>query len=1100
MLLISSTTLALGEDEIQLPEGIPKTIEVNGNILKINLVTLKEKGLLVYGEPFGDYREGEYRYLGYTMYKDPYANDDFPPDADSGRKAHVKSWIINPWGKPYSRCEISPYNSPDRYRDKGIEYLQMMVDYYNTEHDNEWLGWTGEELINYLNIQSPPTDYCPGSARGWHINKTIWYQTFIIPPLKKLQLSSIIADITATPNPNKVEQGNTSDIVVTLDSSNSTAQKDGEEVQITSRRYWASTSIADLNDDTKGIVSTSPTYDFNVEDVPPNTTIYCKVRIYSQTLNEAKLNAVAEAETTVRIGTQGTSTSDMNADAEGVIQAEIRDSEKFDVTDGIPSSENLYINIIAKEYLYEFTSPIENTGSKEYPITVSKTYNLEWEEDHGSYETDYCGGCKDTDGDGKADDCPGHRYWSSNWVSMSDTVPIQKEYTVTRDYSYWTIDQLAVYALDRAEVENEALPYSPETLYPQGYTPPEVDLWHSEVESDHIIEPTYTDLDLGSQTINGGRGGRPSVPNEDWTNEAENAIEEIIVKNDKFIFDTTTVIDGEEYDKIAPPPGTIPEANPIDRNILYKDGLTIEDTKPNGEYISQGTIYYTQIAEVNSTSPTENSQPIEINNVTVHTPVVCYAGIWNDRGFNQEINPDNSRASLILDRPSKIQLPTKGKHREIKGYGENDYAKYTAKKEVKFPFDVYIDGTSKDIGTYLKADTWHEVSIEQEIVDYYLPTWVEEGDYEVEYREIAINAPDENSTQNLANLELENYIATKQIPVRVIGRLYGFKITDINDYPTWEKIFRTKTNSAEHTGTYYRVGTKDQNGKEIAGHQSKMTVPILNGSHPEINNTGTLKTGYKFRFELNTIGKYYEEKDCINIKPRFYYTNKEGTQRIEVELWYSERFNNKENHFIKIGSAKDKENIKYIKLGDPYRNVPEEEIYSTSKVLGKTENTIKNQQAKLGWFHNIVLSEPLRTFIGDATDLPYEVEENKASKSEQKWYGEYYLPNTVYVTPKDYDVAGYAKANNGLNGKEDFWLKEGYIILNFDIETVKDGDFSNPVLSYYMAPNSNMWNIEGYTYNKTDSSGSTFQLQAGDILFYYANKKASDDYTTGGTH
>jgi len=79
-------------------------------------------------------------------------------------------------------------------------------------------------------------------------------------------------------------------------------------------------------------------------------------------------------------------------------------------------------------------------------------------------------------------------------------------------------------------------------------------------------------------------------------------------------------------------------------------------------------------------------------------------------------------------------------------------------------------------------------------------------------------------------------------------------------------------------------------------------------------------------------------------------------------------------------------------------------------------------------------------------------------------------------------------------------LKDGYIVVNFDITTVKNADFDHPTLSYYKALYCNMWETEGFDYTKTDYNGTTFNLMDGDTVFYYANKRSSDDYQSGGTH
>ncbi|OPZ84643.1 MAG: hypothetical protein BWY74_04143 [Firmicutes bacterium ADurb.Bin419] len=379
-----------------------------------------------------------------------------------------------------------------------------------------------------------------------------------------------------------------------------------------------------------------------------------------------------------------------------------------------------------------------------------------------------------------------------------------------------------------------------------------------------------------------------------------------------------------------------------------------------------------------------------------------------------------------------------------------------------------------------------------------VPTWVDEGNYDVQCRTIAINSPGNDSLkQNLSNISYENYIATKTIPVRVIGRIYGLKITDINDYPDWAEVFRTDKNSTEHSGNYYWVGDLDENGEE-RGNSDKFTFPVLNGSHTTKKNLGVLKTGYKFRFELNTIGNYFNDTDLIRIKPRFYYVKKDGSGRVEVDLWYQEKIDGVAT-LAKVGSKVDSKNLKSIVLGDPYRNVSEEELKDTISILGDTSKTeFANQKAKIGSYGDIILSKPVRTFVGDTSNIP-DVDEDRVKKSVQKWYGEYCVPNNAFVCKKGTDVANKL-GNKAFTGKEDFWLKNGYIIVNFEIETIKNKDAANPQLTYWGSPHSSMWQIEGFDNKKKDGSGATFTLIDGDIIFYYTDKKSSDDYSSGGTN
>ena len=94
-------------------------------------------------------------------------------------------------------------------------------------------------------------------------------------------------------------------------------------------------------------------------------------------------------------------------------------------------------------------------------------------------------------------------------------------------------------------------------------------------------------------------------------------------------------------------------------------------------------------------------------------------------------------------------------------------------------------------------------------------------------------------------------------------------------------------------------------------------------------------------------------------------------------------------------------------------------------------------------FNRILIQENLRTYIGrnytPTGTVPAGVDPGKVTKSMQKWYGEYYLPSDIHAVPKNYPVIEYARQNYGIDYKENFWLRNGYIIVNFKIETIKNG-------------------------------------------------------------
>ncbi|WP_051685594.1 DUF5704 domain-containing protein [Clostridium sp. KNHs205] len=763
-------------------------------------------------------------------------------------------------------------------------------------------------------------------------------------------------------------------------------------------------------------------------------------------------------------------------DPTAVIAADTRGNETYDVLDGIPGTESLYANVKTSKYLSAYNF-IKKSGTKVYPVNVTKNYTLTWTE---------------TDTKGEKHD-------------KSSIVPITKTYYIERKYSYWYIDALVVYGLDKAIVLNDALPGGKVEMTPASYTSPTVSYTNSTEESEHLVTPLndgeVKTVRLPGETIN-GESTEPSIPTEDWKDKAEAAIVKIKCKNDKLVFNGQTIISDAIKEEETTNPIAIPEGQEEVRdNVFFKSGLVIPGTLANEEYSSEGIVNYKPIVNIGNETIFEIEEQYEIsdiNPVVVHTPVVCDGMVQDNRKDNQMITPDPVYASLVLDRPFYVTLPTTGSHRDIKGYGYRDYSKYIASRQVKFAFDVYKGSSTS--GTYIPQNTWTSVT---ENTLFYVPIWVPEGRYEIRYRSTAINAAANDKlekVEDVANTRLDNYAAEDNSIVQISGRIYGLNIYDVTDYPIWEKVFRL-SNSLKMTGFKYTVGTKDQNGNSN-GQDAKYTLTMVNGSHPVYKNQGILKTGYMTRFSLTTVGSMAEKDDYVRIQPKFYYVDKKGNNRKEVDIYYSETFGGKQNVMVKMGGNIDLENDKSIKTGDPYLGIPESELEKTAFFEGVTLQKIKSQHKKVYNFMNIMLPSSLRMYVGTITQIPSGVTAKQVATSVQKWYGEYYLPAEVHIVPKGFDVTQYAINNGGLNYKESFWLKEGYIIVNFDITTVKHGTLN---LSYINEKNStngycNMWKREGYQYQKTSYGGITFNFQDGDYIIYYANKNVNGDWTSRGTH
>ncbi len=142
-------------------------------------------------------------------------------------------------------------------------------------------------------------------------------------------------------------------------------------------------------------------------------------------------------------------------------------------------------------------------------------------------------------------------------------------------------------------VNNYALPAGTTLLYPAGYTFPEVSFDHSDLESDHLKTPTNTDITLPSKTVDGGRGGKPSVPSENFESKANSLFDEYEVKNDKLLFEGDLLMDDAWYPKKTPEPSAIPKSDLIGESVLYEDQQNIDLYKENKNCGSTGTILYT---------------------------------------------------------------------------------------------------------------------------------------------------------------------------------------------------------------------------------------------------------------------------------------------------------------------------------------------------------------------------------------------------------------------------------------------------------------------------------------------------------------------------
>lgn len=703
----------------------------------------------------------------------------------------------------------------------------------------------------------------------------------------------------------------------------------------------------------------------------------------------------------------------------------------------------------------------------------------------------------------------------------------EKVFTEKHNVTFWKIGHLLVYKFNDALFKNYALPNGEVGVNNNNIVV--VNTLHDDVDKNHVITKPCKDFYLGSSVIDGG-AEEPNIP--DWSGEAQSKVTSTFstripdVKNDKVVVDGTIRMTDSVVTSNGARPTSIPNATKVP---VSQNNLVIEAYKQNKwKTPSSITSRYHAVAQVNKSGNdlafTGNS-PSKINVVTVHTPVVMYSKSTDDKEHDQRLdapvrvgNEDSDRHAIVLDRPFTVTLPTRGQHLQTStapGYGNRDYQRYTKEKEVQFPFDVYTE-TKQQMYT---AGTWIKVPVTQETATFMLPVWVPEGSYTAKFRSIAINAvgvtPEEhhanlNLTYRTTNGAMANHVAYDTIKMDVVGRLYDFRVTDVLDY-NWEGVFRKNNGLIEHTENYYWTGIKGIDGGN-RGNAEPYTLPIRHGSHPKGYKNVSVKTGYSFRFDTKTKGSLWRATDAVRVTPRFYFVNKDGKNRREVDVYY----HNDSKYFVKIGSANDKE-YRSIKLNEPLRNVEEKQIremgeylykypteygYSSAvnssskvKFLKDYERKYSKKNVVTGHYGWQMLSWGLRTFIGpDADSVPggAMVNADRAKASEQQWYGEYSLPSDLYVVEKGKDVSGYGLQHR-MNKSSALFLRDGYVIVNFKIETIKNGDTDKPDLGYG-GGSGNQWELEGYKKSFTDKYGKVFNLMNGDIMFYHGDRSSGDDY------
>lgn len=499
------------------------------------------------------------------------------------------------------------------------------------------------------------------------------------------------------------------------------------------------------------------------------------------------------------------------------------------------------------------------------------------------------------------------------------------------------------------------------------------------------------------------------------------------------------------------------------------DEKLIPATYPNGLYEGSGSVTYTN-----------GAFGVTPNNVNIHTPVVNGAYISSTSDFvNQKINKDLSRTYLMLDEQFTITIPNKGTHNNIKGYGTRNYismqgvtkAKTTwgKIKDVKLPFDTYLHYTKNNTlyKYFIKANTWLSESGADSVIaltsnsyTFTVPVWVTEKTYDIETRVIAENAIDKSMyslSENLKNSSITNYVAYKTIPVEIIGKIYDLRVSASND-PGWSAIYSQKNGTNYIAADEFPFGGAGQNKNTAYKYAPKL--------------------GYSFVFDFKTKGTKSNNID-VSVQPSgFYFVSRDGRTTQEVDLYY----NTTTMKNIKIDLTDKNVNLT-VKLRDAYMKVPAQEFTDSTRIYGNKYNY--SLGVKIGTFAKMNLPHSLRLCYNNFAEYTNKLygkgsTENSISNnagtrdtvigSVGHWYAGYRLPASTRAIPVGSDINTAIKNNS--------FLTDGYIVVKFDIKTKYQNASGNWDYLQYMG-------LEGM--NEA-------------IAIYDASLRSSNDSEIGGTH
>lgn len=403
-----------------------------------------------------------------------------------------------------------------------------------------------------------------------------------------------------------------------------------------------------------------------------------------------------------------------------------KETQEYDIALGVPSGEDIYAYGVADKYYNEGTLT-KVTGIAGIPVKVTTDYILRWTDINGQ--------------------------------SREERVNVSRYYYVQKDFEYYEIDDFKVYELNGVTVSGgciEKTDYAIEV--------PRLNVAMKKYgDIEEHIRLTGGNIYAGEKVVYSSDNRKPDIPEENQEELANKSNVSVKMRNDSLVVGDTVILSDEwsdrcEYKNLAS----------SEREVIYKTGIIINEKAANGQYNDMGAVYTYVCGD------SIKNIPVKAEAVTVHTPIVCRAGVSAPKKYNMAVEPKANQLTAGAD--FSIICNNSGMHRDIKGYGNKNYGMYMDKGYVRFPFEVVINNKS------YSENTWIELNGTAEVC--HIPESVALGEYKIEYAAVAKNGDitDINGALNNgafgegANMELTQYGAVSSIDVQVIGTISGFSI------------------------------------------------------------------------------------------------------------------------------------------------------------------------------------------------------------------------------------------------------------------------------------------------------------------------------------